>query len=175
MGTSDPMGLNGAAKTVNGRYRLQVEELYGRQIEATIVNVSLQGVEELRVVLHLDALAKPLLLDEAQRRQLVQVMQGNSVEEWLGRSILLQPKQIEGAQVIHIDAAPAPRKAAKPARVLAQSQKRGSGGMLRYLANADSATNSYLAAALILLVLGLLFAVSYLIENPDALTQFLSG
>ncbi|MEZ4659151.1 MAG: hypothetical protein R2911_16435 [Caldilineaceae bacterium] len=71
------------------------------------------------------------------------------------------------AQSIEITAAHVAKDAPPAMRPVRPAMPRIN-NFLAGLSSVDSTVNSYAAALLILLVLGLLFGVAYLIENPDA-------
>lgn len=157
-----------AARVVNDRYRLHAADLHGRAVQAQIVNVSLQGVEELQVVLHLSGFVKPLLLTPEQRQALLQLMQGGAFEQWIDQCITLRPRRIGNGQTIEISAAQVSTRertaVTQPARVATPPVT----NFLTGLFSAETTVNSYAAVLFILLVLGLLFGAAYLIENPEA-------
>lgn len=83
------------AKVVLENYRLNAEDLQNyraarqRYIHAQVINVSLEGVEELSVLLHLEGLSKPLRLTYRQRQELADLFQSRNFADWIGQTLTL--------------------------------------------------------------------------------------
>lgn len=87
MSTNDP--FPSVAPVVQRRYRLRPEDLVEGPVEATIVNISMEGLETLRPVLHFDSVAKPLVLTPGTANQLARVSGTAIMDEWIGLRIKL--------------------------------------------------------------------------------------
>ena len=86
--------------SIQKRYRLQPEDLAGERVEATITNVSIEGLESLTPVLHFDRFEKPMLLDPGHANDLARITQSAVMEEWIGRSVSIAPiETAEGARL----------------------------------------------------------------------------
>ena len=76
-----------AAPVVGRRYRLRPEDLLSDSVEATITNVSMEGLEVLHPVLHFDRLAKPMALNPETANDLAHVTHSAIPEEWIGQRV----------------------------------------------------------------------------------------
>jgi len=54
-----------------------------------VLNVSLEGVEELSVLLHLEGLSKPLRLTYPQRQEMADLFQSKNFADWIGQTVTL--------------------------------------------------------------------------------------
>lgn len=133
-----------AARVVETRYRLQPGDLPAAGLQATVKQVTRQGVEQVTPVLHLDGAPRPLLLDDENVRRMSALAGSPLHEDWLGVALTLVAASEEGEQVIRIYGAGASPAPARPLRA-----PRG----------------QWRAALLLLLLLGLAFGAVYLVEN----------
>ena len=76
-------------------HRLHAQDLLsspaGRQnaLRTRITNVSLEGLEELSVLLHLEGISKPLRLTKEQRAQMATMLQSNNYADWVDQWLAL--------------------------------------------------------------------------------------
>ena len=83
------------SRVIVKNYRLSAQDLLSSQaternsFRTQIVNVSLEGVEELNVLLHLEGISKPLQLTKEQLAQTAAMFQSNNYTDWIGRSLAL--------------------------------------------------------------------------------------
>lgn len=84
------------ARVVFEAYRLNARDLAQLQgqrrdgLHTKIVNVSLEGVEELRVLLHLAGISKPLSLTASQRQQIAEILQSHHYADWIDQPLTLK-------------------------------------------------------------------------------------
>jgi hypothetical protein len=76
---------------VDQKYRLQPADLQGRPRRVVIANVTYQGLEDARPVLHFVGQTKRLVLNADQTRQLIALTGSAHFADWVGRPIVLQP------------------------------------------------------------------------------------
>ena len=79
------------ANIIRTRYRLQPDDLAGQRIDATITNVTIEGLESLTPVLHFDQIAKPMLLSPGDADDLARITQTAVLQEWIGRTVSIAP------------------------------------------------------------------------------------
>lgn len=146
---------------VERRYRLQADDLIAGPVVVTITNVTVEGLETLRPVIHFDKLDKPLVLDPGSANDLAHLTRSAVMEEWIGHSVQLAP--VEGpdglALAFLLPAAPTPTVARLTRPAQEQRSRRSQ-------------------AWLMALVLGLIFLAVYLLENTSlfaAITESLFG
>jgi hypothetical protein len=80
---------------VQRRYRLQPDDLAGKRVEATITNVTIEGLESLTPVLHFDRIAKPMILTPGDADDLAYITRSAVMEEWIGQTISIAPIDTE--------------------------------------------------------------------------------
>jgi hypothetical protein len=134
---------------VDANYRLQPADLEGRARHVVITNVTYQGVEEMTPVLHFAGQSKRLVLSSDQVRQMIEITGTTLFPQWIGVSIVLQPRTTPKESFILIKPLN-PRQRALPMPVYVSEDRRG----------------WYLA----LTVVGLLLAVSILYAALNAAT-----
>ena len=153
---------------VDLRYRLQPADIGQRVLRLTINNISVQGVEDLRPVLHFAEFpTKRLVLDSDQRRALIQMTGSVLFADWVGHQVDLSTGM---GSVVHDDQGEIAQE--QPVIVL------GAPGQVKAgrRANVGSvSTSGRWTSWLLLFVILLAFAAAYLLENSDALWQLLEG
>lgn len=87
---------------VDERYRLTVDDLADRPRRVRIANVTTQGLEELVPVLHFEGIAKRLVLTPAQSQQMIRVSGSTLFADWVGCSLVLQPRRVGSERQITI-------------------------------------------------------------------------
>lgn len=87
---------------VDERYRLTLADLEGRPRRLRVANVTTQGVEELVPVLHFEGTTKRLVLTPAQSRQLIAITGSAIFANWIGQTLVLQPRRSGGEMQINI-------------------------------------------------------------------------
>lgn len=90
------------SQPVDERYRLTVDDLAGRPRQVRIANVTTQGLEELVPVLHFEGITKRLVLTPAQSQQMIRASGSTIFADWVGRSLVLQPRRVAGEPQIAI-------------------------------------------------------------------------
>ncbi len=70
---------------------MQPDDLAGERVEATITNVTIEGLESLAPVLHFDRIAKPMNLTPGDADDLAHITQSAVMEEWIGQTISIAP------------------------------------------------------------------------------------
>lgn len=93
------------SRPVEERYRLLPTDLGRTGRSMRIQNISYQGVENVRLVLHFAETHKALALDPTQCRDLIRSTGSGKIEEWLDRTVLLRVDGETGADVIRIEPA----------------------------------------------------------------------
>lgn len=83
---------------VDANYRLTATDLAGAPRRVHIANVTYQGVESMTPVLHFTGQAKRLVLTPQQTGQMIEIGGSAHFGDWIGKSIVLQPRQQEGQQ-----------------------------------------------------------------------------
>ncbi len=89
---------------VDARHRLRPDDLYNGALATTILNVTLQGVEAIRPVLHLAQAPKPLVLDAAQCNDIARITGSAVPNSWIGSEIVLNPNIRDDVLTIDIHA-----------------------------------------------------------------------
>ncbi|MBX3012147.1 MAG: hypothetical protein KF832_11605 [Caldilineaceae bacterium] len=136
---------------IDEHYRLHPADLGRRSVQVTIQNVSWQGVEQLRPLLHLREFPqKRLPLNSAQVQRLVEIVGSSLAQDWIGHTILLLAEREEGDLVITLQPFMATPGATAPTRLRPQ---RGN-------------TNQ---TALLVLLLALLFGLVFLLDRVESL------
>ncbi len=72
---------------VDQKYRLQAQDLGGKQVTATVSNVTLQGLERVQPVLHFRRLHKRMVLDDAQSDTMARITGQAVLEAWIGARV----------------------------------------------------------------------------------------
>lgn len=98
---------------VDEKYRLQPADLQGRPRRVVIANVTYQGLEDVRPVLHFAGQTKRLALDAEQTRQLIALTGSAQLTDWIGRTVVLQPPR-RGETAIRIVAPNSSARAMPP-------------------------------------------------------------
>ena len=83
-------------------------------MQATITNVTLQGLESLQPVLHFDDIAKPLVLGPEQCDELAYITGSAVLAEWIGTRLLLVANHERSPAVIELQAADEPQVSRRP-------------------------------------------------------------
>ena len=96
------MQISSTSPIVDQRYRLTPADLQGRSAVVTIMNVTLQGVEELHPVLHFDTIRKPLVLDPRQCDDVAHLTRSTIMQEWIGARLLLMPRLGDAGPTIEL-------------------------------------------------------------------------
>jgi hypothetical protein len=95
---------------VDQRYRLQAPDLGGIPQRVIIGAISFQGLEELTPVLHFEGLPnKHLVLNSAQRQELIRLMHSSLCSDWVGRPVELRAIQVDQAAPIVLAAPTTPQ------------------------------------------------------------------
>jgi len=153
---------------VDLRYRLQPADIGPRGLRLTINNISVQGVEDLRPVLHFAEFpTKRLVLDRDQRQALIQMTGSVLFADWVGRQVELST---EMGGVTH--AAPGEADPEPPVIVLGAPGQVKAG---RRAKPGPVSMHGRWTSLLLLIVILLTFAAVYFLENSDALWQLLEG
>lgn len=87
---------------VDAEYRLHAADLNGHDMEWTVVNFSYQGLENLSPVLHLEGMAKRLVLDPRMSQQMMTLTHSSIPEDWIGATIHVSPSSREDNGTIQI-------------------------------------------------------------------------
>ena len=77
---------------VDSTYRIHAGDLQGLDLERRIINISYQGIEEMAPVLHLEGVAKRLVLDQALSGQMIALTRSPMPEDWVGARIRLHAR-----------------------------------------------------------------------------------
>ncbi len=143
-----------SSPVVDQKYRLQAHDLGGKQVTATVSNVTLQGLERVQPVLHFRRLEKRMVLDDAQSDAMARITGQAVLEAWIGARVTLSPATDEAGQgVIHI--APAQENARETVALPAPPRQ--------------APQLSWRQPLLLVMLLGLAFAAVYLVENGATL------
>lgn len=140
------------APRMESRYRMQPTDLFHGPAWLTIANVSYQGVERLRPVLHFAEHGKRLILNPRQCDELAALTGSAVPREWIGRRVVLEPYEDEGGPSIAILSS-MPRRLFRPPR-------------RRQIDPAVRAKQRRTTLALLLITVSLLAAVAYLEQSP---------
>ncbi len=93
------------SETIDEKYRLHVDDLSGRDRQLIVSNVSYQGIEEMRPVLHFEGLTKRLVLTRDQGFEMVRLTHTPVPSDWIGQTVLLSPAPMGGEPAIVIESA----------------------------------------------------------------------
>ncbi len=119
------------SETIDEKYRLHVDDLSGRDRRLVVSNVSYQGIEEMRPVLHFEGLTKRLVLTRDQGFEMVRLTHTPVPAYWIGQTVLLSPVDMGGEPSIMIESANRKTSWFGPARRLPRG-----GGSHMFLATA---------------------------------------
>ena len=72
---------------VDADYRLYAADLAGMARQVVIANVTYQGIEEMRPVLHIEGQTKRLVLSPEQVNQLIEITGTALLSRWIGIAI----------------------------------------------------------------------------------------
>lgn len=141
---------------VDEHYRLQPRDVGRGQVQVTIQNVSWQGVERLQPLLHLREFPrKRLLLNQWQVQSLIEIVGSSLDQDWIGHRIVLSVEHGVHEPTIVFYPATTPGGASRSA--LPWQPRLQFSAQVRTL--------------LLLFVLGLVFALVFLLDNSDAFWQ----
>ncbi|MCX6047886.1 MAG: hypothetical protein NT075_22530 [Chloroflexi bacterium] len=145
---------------VDEHYTLKPVDVGRAPLRVTINNVSLQGVEEISPVLHLNEFpTKRLVIDSTQSQTLIQMTGSPLFASWIGHKIDL--KVVTQAGLTHIVlSAPQPENWLWPRTSTALP---------------DRTRRQYGPSILLFIVLLFIFSAAYLLDNGDAIWQFLKN
>ena len=101
------------APVVDARYRLRAADLQNRTARLRIHNVTMQGVEAVRPVLHF-AGERPLVVDSAQCNDLARITGSAVPAEWIGQEIVLVPVTEDNSTTLLILGPDEPHPTPKP-------------------------------------------------------------
>lgn len=87
---------------IDERYRLTIADLEGHPRWLRVANVTTQGVEELVPVLHFEGTTKRLVLTPSQSQQVIAITGSTIFSEWVGQTLVLQPRRSGGVTQISI-------------------------------------------------------------------------
>lgn len=87
---------------IDDKYRIHAADLDSRTHRLVISNISYQGVEEMRPVLHFEGLTKRLVLTQQQSYDMIRLTHSSIPTEWIGETVLLEPVHVGGDAVIEI-------------------------------------------------------------------------
>lgn len=138
---------------IDEHYRLQVKDLGRARVQVTIQNVSWQGVERLQPLLHLREFPrKRLLLNQWQVQSLIEIVGSALAHDWIGHTVTIGVEHGDHEPIIVIraltDTTP-PQRAWQP----------------------GFAVPAQWRTFLLVLVLVVLFALVFLLDNSDAFWQ----
>lgn len=91
------------SETVDEKYRIGIDDLEGRARRLVIANVSYQGVEEMRPVLHFEGMNKRLVLSASQSTDMIRMTHTAIPSDWIGESVVLRPERSGSHHFIKID------------------------------------------------------------------------
>jgi hypothetical protein len=109
---------------VDAGYRLQPADLEGASRQVVIANVTYQGVEEMTPVLHFAGQTKRLVLSPQHVEQVIKITGTTLFQQWIGATLVLQPRITKNDSAIWIHAA-GPGRRARPMPVYVSEDKRG--------------------------------------------------
>ena len=145
---------------IDEHYRLKPADIGRALLRVTIKNVSLQGVEQLRPVLHLGEFPnKRLVIDRTQCQVLIRLTGSPLFVDWIGQEIDLKMSIHEGQTDITISAPQAENRLWHPA----QSPKRA------------TARHQLGPSLLLFSVILLIFSAAYALDNGGAVWQFVKS
>ncbi len=81
---------------IDDKYRIHAADLDSRTHRLVISNISYQGVEEMRPVLHFEGLTKRLVLTQQQSFDMIRLTHSSIPTEWIGEAVILSPS-VSGA------------------------------------------------------------------------------
>ena len=85
---------------VDQKYRLAPADLRTRSQRAVIVNVSYQGLEDLKAVAHFDGPVKPMVLSPSQVRDLVRITDTAIFSDRIGHALILTlPRNVGESEI----------------------------------------------------------------------------
>ncbi len=147
---------------VDEKYRIHTADLGSRAQRLVISNISYQGVEEMRPVLHFEGLTKRLVLTQQQSFDMIRLTRSSIPTDWIGETVILKPVRIASETTIEIHG-----PWAKAPRFLLASRNIVAGTV-------NQAVHRALQAVIAALFLAVLAAVVWLAaQNADALRTLL--
>jgi len=163
------------SSVVEQRYRLQPSDLRG-PTQATIVNVSLQGLEKMRPVLHFDRFGKRLVLNDVQSDELAHITHSAVLADWVGCAVMLEPIDEEGAVRISLSSPLSQQPMSRPKPRLKQPRRSSTPRTQSDGESMGSEQARILLQSLLLLVLIILItAAVYLLNNTELLWRWLDS
>jgi len=145
---------------VDQRYRLKPTDIGQATLRVTIQNVSFQGVEELKPVLHLvEFPTKRFVVDRAQCQALIRLTGSPLLLDWIGHQIDLKTITAEEQTNILIAA---PQAAHWPWQQVQSSTRAGNYQPLW-------------TSILLLIVLLLIFGAAYALDNGDLIGSLIKN
>jgi len=90
------------SQVVEEQYRLHASDLPRGQRRVRITNITYQGVEEVRLLLHFAEITKPLALNDTQCRAVIDSTGSGHVPDWIGQTITLAAEMQNGVRGIRI-------------------------------------------------------------------------
>ncbi len=141
---------------IDAHYRLQPKDVGRGQVQVTIQNVSWQGVERLQPLLHLREFPqKRLLLNPWQVQNLIEIVGSALDRDWIGHTIILSVEH-------GID---------EPVIVFHAVARTSIPGVLSIPWQPRLHIPAQWRTLLLVLVLALLFALVFLLDNSDTFWQ----
>lgn len=156
------------SQVVEERYRLQASDLSG-PARVTITNVTLEGLEDVRPVLHFDRLHKRLAISDIQSDEIARVTGSAVMSDWIGRSITLTVVLDGDGPRIALGPPDAPVRSQTGNPPQSTGPRRPGAVDLRPLLHAAHLT--WQALLLLALIIALIAAV-YALQNTEVLWRY---
>ena len=163
------------SRVVEQRYRLQPSDLRG-PMQVAITNVSLQGLEKIRPVLHFDKFGKRLVLDDVQSDELARITRSAVFADWVGCAVMLEPIDEEGVMRIALSAPPSQQSSPQRKPRLEQprpSTARQTQFDQKFMSREQA--RILLQSLLLLVLIILITAAVYLLNNTELLWRWLDS
>jgi hypothetical protein len=146
-----------SSAVVDKEYRLTPADFAQGEQALIVTNVSFQGLEEIRPVLHFRGQSKWLVCDPGQCNDLARITKSAVCSDWIGSTLLVAVVEDEQGSTIQLKAAP----------VVMPTMETKSG--------ASRSPAPWLGSLAVIMLLGLLFLLVFLLERSDALWDTLLG
>ena len=160
------------AQIVDKQYRLQPSDLDRARQRVRITNVTYQGLEQMKLLLHFDQFPKPLVLEHNQIQELVSEMGGTDFRKWVGRSVELyltagdepfeQKIKVEVGSA-HTEGISRPMESAPLQKVLTNRDPLG------HQTQDQPRGNPYIASIFLITALAIIALLAYLLEQSESL------
>ena len=151
------------SEVIDRQYRLLPNDLAGKPRKVIVRGVTVEGVEFVTPLIHFEGVGRPLALDAAQRIEMARIARSTILADWVGASLVLQPVRDKGQERIRL----------RTLEDAGRLEVRESSVPFEGAPPSRSVTQHLLRLMRVALVVSLLLAIAWLVENSANLDTLL--